>query len=574
MITIGMYGIHDTRYKGKSTCATHDHSIAVMKDGVIVTVVQLERFTGVKHDNRLSVFISSLLEKYAHTEETVRFVSVNSFMGNSFISSDGSLRIEPSGEINVENIVSPAMCRFYPDGLRRKYVEAQIMSHEFAHIASILPFVGDFKPNSLLVHIDGGASESNSSVWYYDGKTIQCLEYTWNKTKTVVNNFGVNPLVNFILNHNPGDHLASPGKLMGYSSYGTSRQDIAEWLMENNWFLDFKGSKSQMLEKINEYFDVQFDAFDSHNQFFMDIASCIQDEFEETICSYIKDWAVRTGAKYLYYAGGASLNIITNTRMEQSGLFRKIYVTPASNDSGLTLGAVAYLEWLDKRCVKLHSPFLNSFDVPEYPKSLSFSIEEVADYIQEGNVVGICMGAAEVGPRALGHRSIVARADDVVLRKWVSEDIKKREWYRPMAPAVADFVAEAIFDDGIMENDLASYMMGQYKVKDEHVEGLKGVVHADGSVRPQIVCSDDKDQSFLYSLLKMMYDEFGTIGLINTSFNVRGKPIVHYPHDAYAIAQDIGLDAVIINDRLHRLKFGDAIETFLTPQTTHPFKSF
>jgi carbamoyltransferase len=554
MITIGMYGIHDTRYKGKSTCATHDHSIAVMKDGVIVTVVQLERFTGVKHDNRLSVFISSLLEKYAHTEETVRFVSVNSFMGNSFISSDGSLRIEPSGEINVENIVSPAMCRFYPDGLRRKYVEAQIMSHEFAHIASILPFVGDFKPDSLLVHIDGGASESNSSVWYYDGKTIQCLEYTWNKTKTVVNNFGVNPLVNFILNHNPGDHLASPGKLMGYSSYGTSRQDIAEWLMENNWFLDFKGSKSQMLEKINEYFDVQFDAFDSHNQFFMDIASCIQDEFEETICGYIKNWAVQTDAKYLYYAGGASLNIITNTRLEQSGLFRNIYVTPASNDSGLALGAVAYLEWLDKKCMKLHSPFLNSFDVPTYPESLSFSIEEVADFVQAGNVVGICMGAAEVGPRALGHRSIIARADDVDLRKRVSEDIKKREWYRPVAPIIADFVADAIFDDVVMEGNFASYMMRQYRVKDEYVAGLKGVIHTDGSVRPQIVRSDDKELSFLYSLLKMMYDKFETIGLINTSFNVKGKPIIHDSHDAYAIAQEIGFDGIIINNEFHKLK--------------------
>jgi carbamoyltransferase len=560
MITIGIYGIHDTKYKGKNTCATHDHSIAVMKDGEVVTVTQLERYTGVKHDNRLSLVITPLLEKYAHTDEAVRFVSVNSFMGNSFISSDGSLRIEPSGEINVENIASPAMCRFYPDGLRRKYVEAHIMSHEFAHIASILPFVGDFKTNSLLVHIDGGASESNSSVWYYDGKTIQCLEYTWNKTKTAVNNFGVNPLVNFILNHNPGDHLTSPGKLMGYSSYGASRQDITEWLKENNWFLDFKGSKSQMLEKINEHFDTQFDAFDSHNQFFMDIASCVQEDFEETIYGYIEDWAIRTDAEYLYYAGGASLNIMTNTLLEQSGIFKKIYVSPAANDSGLALGAVSYLEWLDKKCVKLHSPFLNSFDVPAYPESLSFSIDEVADFIQEGNVIGTCMGAAEVGPRALGHRSIIARADDVALRKRVSEDIKKREWYRPIAPVIADFVAGAIFDGVVMESDLTSYMMGQYKVKGEYIAGLKGVVHADGSVRPQIVRSGEKENSFLYFLLKMMYDRFGTIGLINTSFNIRGKPIVHYPNDACIIAQEIGLDGIVINDKLYKMK-----QSVLTP---------
>lgn len=184
------------------------------------------------------------------------------------------------------------------------------------------------------------------------------------------------------------------------------------------------------------------------------------------------------------------------------------------------------------------------------------------------------MGAAEVGPRALGHRSIIAKADNVDLRKRVSENIKKREWYRPVAPIIADFVADAIFDDVVMESNFASYMMRQYRVKAEYVAGLKGVIHTDGSVRPQIVRSDDKELSFLYSLLKMMYDKFGTIGLINTSFNVRGKPIVHDPHDVYAIAQEIGLDGIIINDNLHQLKFGDAIETFLTPQTTHILKSF
>lgn len=554
MLTIGIYGISDTTYYEERPTYAHDHSVVIMKNGEVVSAVQLERYTGIKHDNRLPLSITSIIEKYADIDEDIRLVSVNSFLGNSFISSDGNLRIEPLSKMNVEDIIVPAHCKYYFDGLNEKKVEAYVMCHEFAHVASCLPFIGKLKSNSLMVHIDGGAYNSSSSVWYYDGKCIQCLDYNWNELKYVMNNFNSNPLVCFILGHELKDHLSIPGKLMGYSSYGRANPEIMDWLQENSFFLDFQGNEEELLDIINMQFKKDFKRFNINNSFFMDIAACIQNDFQERVFAFVEKWSKITGAEYLYYSGGAALNIITNSMIEGSGLFKEIFVPPPASDCGLALGAAAYLEYLDHSEIKKQSPFLNNFDVPSYSELSEIDLEEVAEYLQEGKIIGICMGASEIGPRALGHRSIIARADDIGIRKKVSEDIKKREWYRPIAPVVADFVAKKIFTSDICESNLSAYMLGQYIVKEEYRSYLEGVIHVDGSVRAQVIKAGDEENKNLYCLLESMYHKFGTLGLINTSFNISGSPIVHFHEDAYSVAKEMGLDGIVLNDSFNKFE--------------------
>jgi len=138
---------------------THDHSIAVMRDGHVLTVVQLERYTGVKHDNRLAEFLPELLDKFLPDDDELRVVSCNHFTGDNFCSTDGNFQIEPEYEPDVASILTPARCLWRQKGRKKSRItEAHIICHEFAHIASCLPFCQRFLPNSLLVHIDGGAS--------------------------------------------------------------------------------------------------------------------------------------------------------------------------------------------------------------------------------------------------------------------------------------------------------------------------------------------------------------------------------------------------------------------------------
>ena len=116
------------------------------------------------------------------------------------------------------------------------------------------------------------------------------------------------------------------------------------------------------------------------------------------------------------------------------------------------------------------------------------------------------------------------------------------------------FATEPIFTTDLCKSNLSPYMLGQYVGKDEYRQALSGVIHIDGSVRAQVIKIEDKDNSFLYYLLKVMYERFGTAGLINTSFNVKGEPMMHFPKDAYSTAWETGLDGVIVNDQFYKFK--------------------
>ena len=546
MFTIGMYGIDDTRY-GKNPVYTHDHGIAIMKDGKVLTAIELERYTGVKHDNRLSSYITELLTRYVPEGEEVRFVSANSFMGNTVLSRDGNFRLEPTGEVTVENILTPGSCLWYPDGMNRHKADSHIICHEFAHLAALLPFVGEFKPNSLLVHIDGGASLSSSSFWYYNGDSFQCLRSSWEDLVDVVINFNVNPLPQFFLGLLPEHHLSMPGKLMGYAAFGRENQEVDAWMKENGWGLGYKGTKEEMLQRINQRFSTSITGFDTRERLFMDMASSIQRLFEKRIISHIEKYTKQTGATTLYYAGGAALNITLNSILEKAGMFEDIIIPPSTNDSGLALGAAAWLEYLDNGRLSLHEPFLNKFDVPNETGNIQDDLDRITNSLRDGQVIGICEGASEIGPRALGHRSILGLGDSIPLRKRMSETIKKREWYRPIAPILCSDAADEVFAGELSGSSLARYMLGSYDVPMEWHEKFAGVMHVDGSVRAQVVYPEDTLNKNIHTLLTELWEGHGIPGLINTSFNIRGQPILHHHAQAVALGTSMGLDGVILN---------------------------
>jgi carbamoyltransferase len=277
-----------------------------------------------------------------------------------------------------------------------------------------------------------------------------------------------------------------------------------------------------------------------------DLCATLQRAFERAVRTQLERRAPAGGT--LYYAGGAALNIPTNRALQ--GHFGQLWVPPSTNDSGLALGAAAWIEYLDHGPLPRHGPFLNTFDCPAGEPATD-DVPEVTAALLDGQVIGVCNGAGEVGPRALGHRSLLARADQVSIRRRLSEGIKRREWYRPVAPILCEAAARQVLEPDALNSALSRWMLGAWKVQPQWRRALQGVVHDDGSVRAQIVRPEDGN-TWMHTLLETLWRDHGVPALINTSFNGPGKPIVQRHADALRVAGDLGLDGVVLHGSLHR----------------------
>lgn len=558
-VIIGIYGPKDTSntkiplgHGERESTYVHDHSVTILRDGRLIACLPLERLTGVKHDNSIEKHITKIIDNYVNSEDEVIFAFANSFIGSSFCSDDGNLRIEPNSKISVTSDLIDAEVYWFPKlkeapGINRREAAGYIVSHEFAHIASALQFTGYFRENSLLVHIDGGASKSSNSFWYFNDKKIKLLQYGWGELHTLVSNFNSNPLVRCILSHQSWQHLSIPGKLMGYSSLGESNSELREWLYENNWFRDMNDSDRYEREKILEEISSKFSKvndFNPREKIFMDICATIQSEFEEYVLNLLNRLKQETKAEHLVYSGGAALNIITNSRIESECGFKSIFVPPCTSDSGLSLGAAIWVDRIiNKGSEKSHSPFI--VGEGNFSTDICFDdIDETISMLLEGKVIGICNGKGEIGPRALGNRSIISMMNSVNLRRKVSETIKKREWYRPLAPIICSEAADVVLPESASSN-LSRYMLGSWEVSECWHDSFHGVIHSDGTVRAQVV-PNDPEYSWIHELLSRLWNEYQIPGLINTSFNKQGEPILHYHKDAKDAAINLGLDAVVV----------------------------
>ena len=517
MLTIGLYGDADPLGQQRS----HDHGVAVMRNGELIFSCELERFTGIKHDGRLNQYIEQLLEPWLDSAESIQWVLVNSFISDRFSSDGGKLLIEGKDPLPVEQIITQVSDTHH------------ILTHEMAHIAACLPFYGNFKPDSLLIHIDGGASNSCASAWYFDGREIQHLDHSWHpELKVAVNNFNANPLSAKILNINLDDHLAMPGKLMGYASFGKYSVSLHQSLVKNNWYVN------------------NADIIDVAGAMGADIACCMQRELEEQVLRYISKFQVQTGATSLYYSGGAALNIHANVRIERELKFDTVCIPPAPSDCGLALGAAAFLEWQNDKQIKIHSAYLNSTTAEKLPVvtipglidgvTVVADVKEVAEYIAAGEVVAVFAGDGEIGPRALGHRSLLVRPDSVPLRKHLSEVMKQREWNRPVAPIMLASIAESALLEYLPNSNLSRFMLGAWTVAKEWQQSFSGCIHADGTVRAQVIDDDDPETNHIYQLLILLHKQYEIQGVINTSFNSRGVPIVGTFDQAIVQAKKIG----------------------------------
>jgi len=288
-----------------------------------------------------------------------------------------------------------------------------------------------------------------------------------------------------------------------------------------------------------------------------DLARSGQAVVEELIVGIAKHARQAYGTDNLVIAGGVGLNSVANWKIEQQGIFRNIWIQPAAGDDGGALGAALYVAhqvFGDKRRTMDHAYYGPGFDDTEIQEFLETReipyekfeeealVARAADCIAAGEVIGWCRGRAEFGPRALGNRSIIADATNDKMKETINAKIKFREWFRPFAPAVPLENVHEYFD--VAPGTELPFMLKIPSVREEMKEKLPAITHADGTGRVQTVRQDINP--VFHRLLKAVGERTGVPVVVNTSFNVRGEPIVTTPQDAYECFVSTGMDTLFV----------------------------
>ena len=318
--TLAIYGIQD-RLEGKHPGYVHDHSLALMQDGKTLKFLQLERITRRKHDEHIYQYIEDWIEsKILDLPEEFDVIFVDSFVGRAFISKSGRIRFEAPLAKNLYNGMEEGFCWWYD-----KKITGYVLNHELAHIYSCVPFYGMFRNNSLLIHFDGGASQGNFSAWLYRDEKIYPIEYHWDMVQ--LSKYFNNNALNFaILGMKQDDHISVAGKLMGYAAYGKPDPKIREWLQENDYFQNIWQNLTPFFMSAKKNFGWDKEFFSTEDPFLQNIAASFQEDFCSQFLLKLMRLQEKFQCTYLYLSGGCALNIVTNTAIDESGLFKEIFI--------------------------------------------------------------------------------------------------------------------------------------------------------------------------------------------------------------------------------------------------------
>jgi len=299
-----------------------------------------------------------------------------------------------------------------------------------------------------------------------------------------------------------------------------------------------------------------------HRREYEDLAWRVQADTEAILLERARWLRETTGETNLCLAGGVALNCVANGKLVEDGAFENVWIQPAAGDNGIAIGAAYYGHLAiegGKRTFVMRSPFLgrthDRFDVDEAFRPFHVRVAtrrrksdaiaaQAAEHLAAGKVLGWFQGGCEFGPRALGNRSILADPRDPAIKDHVNACVKFRQAFRPFAPAVLAERASEYFE-GEAESP---HMLLAKRVHEAKRDEIPGIVHVDGTARVQTVTREDNPR--FHALISAFAERTGVPVLLNTSFNVRGEPIVEVPFDAMDCFLATGLDVLVIHDWL------------------------
>jgi carbamoyltransferase len=549
---------------------SHNGAACLLRNGRIAVAIEKERLTKVKNDGgNDALAIAYCLNAAAIGWEDVALVVQNANFG-SFSHGYRWYRGE----------------RTIPEG-----IPVTTISHHLAHASSAF-FLSPFDESAVL-SVDGCGNafedcmdlagavlperpEGDMEALYFEKDSYYAA--SGNTLRTVFKDFSAlgrfqtdYPMHPDTTRHSIGGVYAGAsryvlgstsdlGKLMGLAPYGQPgafRHRIFD-IRDGRVFVDY-GWMQEFHDRMRSAAD-----FKARFQYFADIAQMVQSEVERALVELARARHSLHPSPNLCFAGGVALNAVANTRILRETPFERMFVPPAADDSGLAIGC-AYHGWrtiLAGEPVRDGgSPFLGrSYDAD--PEQIDRALQavgnnvtidrpadliaEMADTLAEGRTLAWHRGGAEFGPRALGHRSILADPRRADLRDYINAHVKFREDFRPFAPAVLAEDAETYFH---IDHD-SPYMLFVVPVREEWRGRIGAVVHVDGTARVQTV-RREADAAF-HALLTAFKSRSDIGMLLNTSLNRRGQPIVETPVEAATLFRDTGLHALVVGPYLVR----------------------
>jgi carbamoyltransferase len=558
----------------------HDVSACLLRDGDIACAIAKERITREKH---ASGFYQEVID-YCLKAEGITLDDVGLIVRNCYIL--------PVGE--MEKRLLHQEMPYYLDAEERKQASGHplflstsnkvvTVSHHLAHAYSAFA-VCPFDDGAIMV-VDGVGSyrsdvcepvpptdaasplaRESESYYRFSGGNIETLKKIWMEPGRGFLNQefytmpGLGALYSRVSIYVFGDWNKC-GEVMGLAPYGRAggvgplvelRADghvaVPEWTESfNRPWLSAAGQSWETSPAMRHWEDLAWRA---------------QDDAERILLARAKWLRETTGAKNLCLAGGVALNCVANGRIAREAGFDNVWVQPAAGDDGIAIGCAyygrlaiakkprtftmkhAYLgvsysdddvrSLLDRPMVRLVTNAKRSDDI----------CADTARVLAEGKIVGWFQGCCEFGPRALGNRSILADPRQTDMKDHLNKRVKHRQSFRPFAPIV---LAERERD--IFEGDTPSpFMLIAKPVRPEWRDKIPAVVHVDGTARVQAVTKEQNP--LLYRLLKEFEALTGIPVLLNTSFNVKGEPIVETPANAMACFLGTGIDCLVMHDRL------------------------
>ncbi len=547
----------------------HDSSACIVIDGKLIVALEEERFTRNKHTREFpSNAIDQCLKIAGISYKDVDHLAVS---------------IKPTHmwqkklQYAVKNITKSApfikhelvggyfkqrnFWRWYKEkfGDKSSGPKVEFVEHHLAHAAGT--FLVSPYDNAAMLGLDGAGEWACGWVGYGDGIDITCFGETYFPHSLGSFYEAVTEFCGFKPNYDEGKTmgLAPMGdasvfydkvaKILSVDDNGRIQVDLSYF---NYQFWGYQRCSNKFYQTFGQP-RAEKGEFEKHH---MDVAAAFQKVLEDTALNIARMLKKRTNAKYLVIAGGVSLNSVMNGRLLREAGYEDVYVMPAAGDNGTSIGAAFYLYnyVLKNPRVFVHdNPYVgNSYSNDEIEKilkqcKLNYTYyediaEKSADLLQSGKILGWFQGRMEIGPRALGARSILANPAIHDMKDRINAEVKYREAYRPFAPSATVESAEEFFDINVE----VPFMLKVCDVRPEKRNIIPAITHVDGSARLQTVRKET--HALYHSVISRLGDKTGVPVVLNTSFNIQGEPVVESPKDAIRCFFSTGLDVLVIGN--------------------------
>lgn len=524
----------------------HDSSLSIVKNNKLIANIAAERISRKKKAYVLTKeMLDYVLEVANETANNIELVVFNEYHQNliegewlKFFDANNKKINTTGGQIcfgsNIINNCYVELCG--------KKAPVLIIPHHLSHCASAF-YTSKFDEAFVLsVDACAGFPMANSVLSYGKSNVLNPVDCPGIMAGCFYNYF--------TSNLGMGDPLYKAGSTMGWAAYGSVldkvKNNLKEYL-EKFFFLTL--TKQNEVESVTWLWKELMGAIDKvseenkYTPYHANVAATIQYLFEESILFALS--RINNETKNLCLTGGSLLNCNVNTRILKESKFKNIHLFPGCGDDGLAAGSAL---WANHSYLNNPRVSYSNKDIcylgKEYGLKKIPDVDYIARKISQGKIIAWFEGRSEVGPRALGHRSILADPRDAHNRDRLNFMIKKREWFRPFAPSVLKEECDNWFDF----QEESPFML--YTAKVMHPKAIPAVTHVDGSSRMQTV--DKETNPNYYNLIKCFYERTGVPMVLNTSLNGKDEPILESEEDAHKFFDNVPVDMLVLNGEIYQ----------------------